>query len=84
MARRNGNRWFIGALGDWGTHVFEIKPDFLPKGKKYKMTVVQDGINADSYASDYVIKSEDVTSDNTIKISLASGGGWVAILTPAD
>ena len=84
MARRSGNRWFIGALGDWGIHTFEVNADFLDKGKKYKMTIVEDGMNVEHHASDYVIKSKDITATDKIKITMASGGGWVAILTPVE
>jgi alpha-glucosidase len=37
-----------------------------------------DGINADKWASDYKMATQEVTNGETIKIRLAPGGGWVA------
>jgi alpha-glucosidase len=84
MARSNGNRWFVGALGDWGKHTFYVPATFLVKGKKYTMTFMQDGVNADNHPSDYVIKKQEITSADNIKISMATGGGWAAIITPLE
>jgi alpha-glucosidase len=84
MARKNGDRWFVGALGDWGKHTFDIHADFLMKDRKYKMTFLQDGINADNHPSDYEIKSQEITFGDDIKIMMASGGGWAAIIKPIE
>lgn len=84
MARRNGQRWFLGAMGDWSARTLDIKTDFLPAGKHYTITIVADGINADHYPSDYTIQASTITAGDPLKISLMPGGGWAAIFTPAN
>ncbi|MFT3933919.1 MAG: glycoside hydrolase family 97 protein [Chitinophagaceae bacterium] len=84
MARRNGQRWYLGAMGDWGTRTLDVKTDFLTAGKRYKITIVADGINADHYASDYTLQSTTVTGGDAVKIALMPGGGYAAIIEPAN
>ena len=47
MARRNGNSWYVAAVTDWTSRDMKLDLSFLPKGKKYKMEVFRDGVNAD-------------------------------------
>jgi len=84
MARRNGQRWFLGALGDWASRTLDIKTDFLAAGRHYKISIVADGVNADNYAADYTLQSTTITGGEPVKISLMPGGGWAAIITPTD
>ena len=39
---------------------------------------IEDGINADTRAIDYMKKSKSVSNSETLKINLAPGGGWIA------
>ena len=80
MGRRKGNTWYLGALTDWNRRDLEVDLNFLPVGN-YDVTIYQDGPNADKAARDYVIKKESVRAPGTMKFHLASGGGWVAVLT---
>lgn len=84
MARKKDNNWYVGALNDWSNRNLDVSLDFLDAKKKYKLTIVQDGINADNYASDYKITTQEVSSSDKIKITMASGGGWAAIFTPIE
>ncbi len=80
IARRNGDNWYIGGMSDWDSRDLELDLSFLRDGKKYKMTMFQDGANANRIAIDY--KKIQLTVDNTYNkiIHLAKGGGLVAIL----
>jgi len=82
IARRNGDEWYIGGMTDWDSRDLNLNLSFLPKGKKYQMTIYQDGINADKIASDY--KQSKLTVDNTYnqQIHLAKGGGLAIMLEP--
>ena len=53
VARRKGDRWYIGAMTDWSSRKFEINLSFLKNN--YKMEVFKDGINASRNAEDYKI-----------------------------
>ncbi|MGC4035096.1 MAG: glycoside hydrolase family 97 protein [Chitinophagaceae bacterium] len=84
MARKNGKRWFIGVLDDWSARALEVKTDFLEKGKKYNISIVADGVNADKYASDYTMQSKDIEGGDVVKLAVSPGGGWAAIITPLE
>jgi alpha-glucosidase len=77
VARKNGDNWYIGAITDWKAKSFDINLDFLDEAN-YTIEYIEDGINADTRAIDYMKKSKSVTNTDTIQIDLAPGGGWIA------
>jgi alpha-glucosidase len=81
IARRKADKWYIGAMTDWTPREFEISFSFLPEGN-YNVVIMQDGINADKNAIDYKKVSSTVTDKSEMKIKLAKGGGWAAIVSP--
>lgn len=80
IARRKGNDWYIGAMTDWSQRTMTVTLP-LPSGTKYQIESFADGINADMYAQDYVHSFTESSSDNTITINMAPGGGWAAKIT---
>ena len=80
VARRKGNDWYVGILNNWDSRDVELKLDFLGEGN-YNITVYKDGVNADRAARDYKKVTCELPSCKTIKAHLASGGGYVAIIT---
>jgi alpha-glucosidase len=48
------------------------------------MTAYKDGINADRNGNDYKRIKRPVTQADKLGIKLAPGGGWAAIITPAE
>jgi alpha-glucosidase len=79
VARQKGTNWFIGAITDWTPRELDVKLDFLPAGS-YTLLEFVDGINADQYAEDYARKESTVKQGDIIKIKMAPGGGYVAML----
>lgn len=77
VARRNGNTWYLAAMTDWTPRDLEVSLDFLPAGS-FMADVFEDGINADRNAIDYRRKKIEVNRNQTIKMHLAPGGGWIA------
>lgn len=77
VARRNGKDWYVGAMTDWTERALDIDLSFLPDGN-FTMEAYQDGVNADRNASDYKKITMPVNRTTKLKLSLASGGGWVA------
>ena len=79
VARRSGKEWYIGAITDWDARDFEIDLDFLPQGS-YELIEFKDGINAANHAEDLAKESQKVKSGDKIKIHLAPGGGYAAVI----
>jgi alpha-glucosidase len=79
LARRKADTWYIGAMTDWTPREFEISFSFLPEGN-YNAVIMQDGMNANKNAVDYKKITSVVTNRTSMKIKLAKGGGWAAII----
>ena len=78
VAKRRGNKWFIGGITNSTPRDLQLKFDFLPAGKEYRMTSFVDGINADVIAMDYLRQQSRVSSTTTLPIHMARNGGWCA------
>lgn len=81
VARKNGNKWFIGGITNWDTFQKEFNLDFLGDGN-YTAEILKDGINANRVGEDYKIETRSVNKTSTLKMNLASGGGFVVICAP--
>jgi alpha-glucosidase len=80
IARKAANGdWFIGAMTDWTARDLTLDLSFLGNGN-FTMDLWQDGINANRNAIDFAKKTAQVPIDAKLKIHLAPGGGWVAII----
>ncbi len=77
MARRKGEDWYLGAMTDWSEREFGLDLSFLGEGE-YKAVIFSDGINADRFAEDYDKTEKTVSKEDTIKITMAPGGGFMA------
>ncbi|MDR2949768.1 MAG: glycoside hydrolase family 97 protein [Prevotella sp.] len=80
VAKRKGNKWFIGGMTNNNSRQFEINLDFLTTGKSYKMTSFEDGINAGRQAMDYRKKDTQVKAGDKIQIKMARNGGFAAVI----
>jgi alpha-glucosidase len=81
IARRAGNEWHIGAITDWSERMIDLETGFLKPGR-YRLEAIEDGINANTRAEDYKKIVKDFQAGDVLKLKLASGGGWVARITP--
>ncbi len=79
VARKNGDNWYIGAITNEKAKTVSFNFNFLNNGK-YKLSYIEDGLNADTRAIDYRKKSTVVTKSDSITINLAPGGGWIGKL----
>ena len=75
-ARKKGDDWYIGGMTDWTDREFKLSLDFLDAGD-YEATLCADGINADSFPSDYILKTSILQKENPLMIKMASGGGFL-------
>ena len=80
IARRKGEKWYIGAMTDWSARKLELDLSFL-KGGNYSMEVFKDGDKAATYAEDYKKLTKEVTNSSKLTIEMSTGGGWAAILS---
>lgn len=76
-ARRNGDNWYLASMNDWSPKEFSVKLAFLKNGK-YRLDSASDGINAGRNPQDYKLKKAEVTQTDTITVTLAPGGGFIA------
>ncbi|MEO1451518.1 MAG: glycoside hydrolase family 97 catalytic domain-containing protein, partial [Bacteroidota bacterium] len=74
IARRKGQDWYVGALGDWTERTLEVDLSFLENGT-YERTAFLDGINAHRKAEDYQVKTGTYTAKDSLTITLKPGGG---------
>jgi alpha-glucosidase len=79
-ARRNGSTWYVGAMTNWTPRDLTVDFSFLPEGE-YKITIWQDGLNADRDATDFEMVTKTVNKNTKFNIHLAPGGGWAAIVS---
>jgi alpha-glucosidase len=75
----SNNDWYIGAMTNWQAREMTLDLSFLGGGS-YTMQVWKDGINADKNAKDFKMETIEVTASSKVKISLTTGGGYVAII----
>ncbi|NQU87235.1 MAG: glycoside hydrolase family 97 protein [Mariniphaga sp.] len=80
VARRSGNTWYVGAMTDWDARSLDLDLSFLEEGN-YSMRIWKDGVNADKHAGDFAQEKLTVNSSSKIKVDLAAGGGWAAIIS---
>ena len=75
-ARKKGDAWYVGAMTDSTARELSIQLSFLEQGN-YNATILEDGINADRYPSDYKLWEMETTKDGTVTIKMAPSGGFV-------
>lgn len=80
IARKNGNKWFVGAMTNWNPRKLIVDFSFLNDNKNYNITIYQDGINADRNANDYKMIKRTINKNDKLEIQLAPGGGWAAVI----
>jgi len=80
VARQKENKWYIGGMTNWDSKELELDLSFLGSGV-YVMEIWKDGKNAHRYASDFAKEMKKVKSSDKMKIKLAPGGGWVAVIS---
>jgi len=79
VARRSGNKWFIGGMTNEQERTLLLDLSFLDT-ETYQATIMQDGMNANRFAEDYLKINEEVSSDTKLSLNLAPGGGFAIIL----
>ena len=80
VARRKGTKWYVGGFTNNEPFETEIALDFLPAGRKFRMTSFEDGVNADLQAMDYRRRVRIVDASTRIPVKMVRNGGWAAVI----
>ena len=80
MAKRRGDKWFIGGITNDKQRELDVTLDFLPEGKDLQMTYFVDGVNANRMAMDYRQEQVVVNDDTKLHIKMARNGGFAAVI----
>lgn len=77
IARRSGDRWYVGGITNWEEREIEIDLSKLNL-KRHQATEFRDGVNANKIAEDYA--KNIISIDNvTYTAKMSKGGGFVLI-----
>ncbi len=82
IARRHGQKWYIGVMNGEHTRKLSISLNFLPTGRKYKMEFFADTTLSADQPTKYRTGTMIVNRNSIIDINMSWGGGYAAILTP--
>lgn len=83
VARKDGNRWFVGSLTNRDSRTLKLKFDFLEKGKKYNARIYADNEDTHYMNNKEAYKVYDIEADvSTVhEIKMAPGGGQALLIT---
>lgn len=81
MAKRSGKEWFLGAMNNDASRTITIPTDFLPAGK-YELEYWEDAKDAGKNPTKLRKNRTVIQSGKPLKIQMANGGGYVAVLKP--
>nr|GFD27686.1 hypothetical protein [Tanacetum cinerariifolium] len=59
-------------------HEVVLQTDFLPKGARYQLTLIKDGVNADVQAMDFKRIVQPIQPGEAITLTMVPDGGFAA------
>lgn len=81
IARKSGEKWFLGAMTDGDPRSLEVPLDFLGTGE-FKTIIWSDGPGAERVPT-RLMKSETIVSpQDKLSAKMANGGGLAAVFEP--
>jgi alpha-glucosidase len=83
IVRRNGARWFLGALTDRNARDIPVKLDFLGRGS-WTLKLWKDAPDSDTVGEHLVTEQRAVTAADVLTLHLARAGGAVASFEPVS
>ncbi len=80
MAKRRGDKWFIGGITNDKGRELDVTLDFLPDDAEFEMISFVDGVNAGTMAMDYLQKKSVVNKGTKLHIRMVGNGGFAAAI----
>ena len=81
IARRSGDTWYVGVMGDWTPRKVELDLSKILGEGNYMAEVFRDGLNADRLGEDYIHETVKVPASRKMVADLAPAGGYVLKIT---
>lgn len=81
MARRSGDKWFVGAINGLEARKLTMPTDFLEKGEKYRMTLYRDNLKLKTRTKVETL-TKTIKGGEKIKIDMAASGGTAIEFEP--
>ena len=81
MARRSGDTWYVGVMGDWTPRKVELDLSKILGEGNHVAEVFRDGLNADALGEDYIHETVEVPASRKMVAELAPAGGYVLKIT---
>lgn len=82
LARRKGATWYVAGITNWTPRELKLSPDFLG-GKVFDAQLYVDGSMDESRPNEIAKKRQRVGMKDPLQVSLAAGGGFIAVLNPS-
>lgn len=81
IAKKSGDKWFVGVLNNSIGREVEVQLSFLPQGN-WRLESWSDTRKSDKEPMDVRKEMKTLHSDDILKVSLSRNGGWVGVLNP--
>jgi alpha-glucosidase len=82
VARRSGDAWYLAGITNWMPRVLQLPLDFLGDGQFEAKLYLDFSLDGDQ-PNDLRQETRPLSSESTLDVALASGGGFVAVIRPA-
>jgi alpha-glucosidase len=83
IARKNGNKWYLGSIAGSEEYNLSIKLDFLDENTTYKATVFSDDISLNTRTNVRIVDME-VNSKTVFEKNILKQNGLAVIFTPVQ
>jgi len=80
IARRKGDRWYVGAMTNEEGRKLSVPLSFLSPGRRWQARIWQDGADMNHLRT----STAGVASGGQVELTLAPSGGATMVLEPAD
>lgn len=81
VARRQGSVWYLAGITNWKARTVSLPLSFLATGN-YRAKCWVDGSTDESKPNLVRVRQETVNLESTLQLTMAAGGGFVAIIEP--
>ncbi|MES1219025.1 MAG: glycoside hydrolase family 97 protein [Bacteroidota bacterium] len=82
IARRSGKEWWLGSITNWNERTLNLPLSFLESGK-YLAEIYSDAPDAGKNPKHILIARQNVDNKTSLKVKLATGGGYAVRIVPA-